>query len=231
MTSFQPAPPPALPGDMQIQIGSNGLAVVRQGDAEATAALTVQAQMLKTRIATLTKDIEAVKAEMNAPGSAPLLPSNQLRLTGLEGRRSDAEEALERVENQLAGVGTSTTFTEIGVPPELPGIPFDPNLSSAQEKIFIAVVAAIVCIGMPIAVAMARLIWKRTTTRPASGATTDDAQRLERVEHAVDTIALEMERMSEGQRYVTKLLAERAERGGEPVAVQLARSADESMRR
>jgi hypothetical protein len=191
----------------------------------------MQIQMLKARIASLTKDIEAVKAEMNALGAAPLMPSNQLRLTGLEGRRADAEEALERVENELAGVGVRPTFTEIGVPPELPGISFDPNLSSAQDKIFIAALAAIVCIGMPIAVAMARLIWKRTTTRTSAGTTPEDARRLERVEQAVDTIAVEMERMSEGQRYVAKLLAERAERGGEPVPVPLARSVDEPGRR
>jgi hypothetical protein len=34
--------------------------------------------------------------------------------------------------------------------------------------------------------------------------------RLAKIEEAVDTIALEMERMGEGQRFVTKLLAERA---------------------
>jgi len=33
--------------------------------------------------------------------------------------------------------------------------------------------------------------------------------RLERIEQAVDAIALEMERVGEGQRFVTKLLAER----------------------
>jgi hypothetical protein len=34
-------------------------------------------------------------------------------------------------------------------------------------------------------------------------------QRLERIEQAVDAIAIEMERVSEGQRFTTKLLAER----------------------
>jgi hypothetical protein len=34
--------------------------------------------------------------------------------------------------------------------------------------------------------------------------------RLERVEQAVESIAIEMERVSEGQRFVTKLLVERA---------------------
>ena len=33
--------------------------------------------------------------------------------------------------------------------------------------------------------------------------------RLERIEQAVDTIAIEMERIGEGQRFMTKLLAER----------------------
>lgn len=35
-------------------------------------------------------------------------------------------------------------------------------------------------------------------------------QRLERVEQAVESIAVEVERISEGQRYVTKLMSERA---------------------
>jgi hypothetical protein len=34
--------------------------------------------------------------------------------------------------------------------------------------------------------------------------------RIERIEQAVDSIAIEMERVSEGQRFVTKLLSERA---------------------
>ena len=37
----------------------------------------------------------------------------------------------------------------------------------------------------------------------------DFEDRLERIEQAVDTIAIEMERIGEGQRFVTKLLAER----------------------
>jgi hypothetical protein len=37
----------------------------------------------------------------------------------------------------------------------------------------------------------------------------DLEDRLERIEQAVDTIAVEMERIGEGQRFVTKLLAER----------------------
>lgn len=35
------------------------------------------------------------------------------------------------------------------------------------------------------------------------------SDRLQRIEQAVDTIAIEMERVSEGQRFTSKLLAER----------------------
>ncbi|HJQ21671.1 MAG TPA: hypothetical protein VJ867_15085 [Gemmatimonadaceae bacterium] len=34
--------------------------------------------------------------------------------------------------------------------------------------------------------------------------------RLERIEHAIDAMAIEVERISEGQRFTTKLLADRA---------------------
>jgi hypothetical protein len=44
-------------------------------------------------------------------------------------------------------------------------------------------------------------------------------QRLARVEQAVESIAIEIERVSEGQRYVTKLLNERTQPLLEEVAV------------
>lgn len=38
--------------------------------------------------------------------------------------------------------------------------------------------------------------------------TNDVSARMERMEHAIDAIALEVERISEGQRFTTKLLSE-----------------------
>ena len=46
----------------------------------------------------------------------------------------------------------------------------------------------------------------RARSTPLAGAVDD---RLNRIEQAVDAIAVEVERMSEGQRFTTKLLAER----------------------
>jgi hypothetical protein len=72
---------------------------------------------------------------------------------------------------------------------------------------------------MPIAIAVARRIWrgKRDTGRAIEDRV---SPRLDRLEQAVDAIAIEVERISEGQRFVTRVLTERpiparfAERSG-----------------
>ena len=50
---------------------------------------------------------------------------------------------------------------------------------------------------------------KMASLRAAPQRQIDLEERLDRIEQAVDTIAIEMERIGEGQRFVTKLLAER----------------------
>ena len=67
--------------------------------------------------------------------------------------------------------------------------------------------APIMAIGIPIARAYAKRI-----ANEGSGARipTDVSARLERMEQAIDSIAVEVERISEGQRFTTKLLSERS---------------------
>ncbi|MGH7626337.1 MAG: hypothetical protein ACREOJ_13605 [Gemmatimonadaceae bacterium] len=68
------------------------------------------------------------------------------------------------------------------------------------------VMCGVVCIGLPLARAFARRM-----DRHSAGATLppEVAQRLEHMEQAIDSIAVEVERISEGQRFTTKLLSER----------------------
>lgn len=65
---------------------------------------------------------------------------------------------------------------------------------------------AILAIGVPLARAFARRVEQGPPKM--SG---DVLARLERMEQAIDSIAVEVERISEGQRFTTKLLAQRAE--------------------
>ena len=64
----------------------------------------------------------------------------------------------------------------------------------------------VMVIGFPLARAFA----KRMGESPVAHAIPSDVSaRLERMEHAIDSIAIEVERISEGQRFTTKLLSER----------------------
>lgn len=65
---------------------------------------------------------------------------------------------------------------------------------------------AATAIGMPLARAYARRM-EREPVRPIMP--TELTERLERMEQAIDSIAIEVERISEGQRFTTKLLSER----------------------
>lgn len=70
------------------------------------------------------------------------------------------------------------------------------------------VCAAVTAIGVPLARAFARRMDRDGSIQP--GASHDVTSRLERMEQAIDSIAIEVERISEGQRFTTKLLSERA---------------------
>ncbi len=65
----------------------------------------------------------------------------------------------------------------------------------------------IVAIGYPLARAFAQRLERKPM---GSGVSPEVSARLERMEQAIDSIAIEIERVSEGQRFTTKLLTDRA---------------------
>ena len=87
-----------------------------------------------------------------------------------------------------------------------------PSRPTAREKTmfagFVIVVLAAVVIFYPLIRAFARRL-----EGGGRGAEVDlaSAERLARIEQAVEAMAIEIERISEGQRFTTKLLAARAE--------------------
>jgi hypothetical protein len=62
-------------------------------------------------------------------------------------------------------------------------------------------------IGVPLARAYARRLERGVPTPTPQP---EISARLERMEQAIDSIAIEVERISEGQRFTTRLLSERA---------------------
>ena len=64
----------------------------------------------------------------------------------------------------------------------------------------------VLAIGFPLVRAFVRR-WEKDDVRPRGEP--ESTARLERIEHAIDAMAVEVERISEGQRFVAKLMAER----------------------
>ncbi len=101
-------------------------------------------------------------------------------------------------------------------PPLPPGVPVvgtpqfgGPMIPAGAENISIAffVMLAAVIIGLPIMRAIARRIERGTPV--AAPIPVEVRNQLEQISQSVDAIALEVERISEGQRFTTKMLAER----------------------
>jgi hypothetical protein len=80
-------------------------------------------------------------------------------------------------------------------------------ISGVMVPIVLFVMGGLTVIFTPLVRAYARRMEKEGSGTRLSP---DVAARLERMEHAIDSIAIEVERISEGQRFTTKLLAERA---------------------
>lgn len=82
--------------------------------------------------------------------------------------------------------------------------------------LFFFVTVIVLAIGVPLARAFARRMDRQRLEPPVAPAL---LQRLERMENAIDTVAVEIERIAENQRFTTRLLTER----GAPVELPPAR--------
>ena len=74
--------------------------------------------------------------------------------------------------------------------------------------------AIILAIGIPLVRGIVRR-WDRRGDVPV--VPSDTAARLERIEQAIDAMSIEVERIAEGQRFVTRLMTDRAERVALPL--------------
>lgn len=172
-----------------------------------------------------TRDIAALRQRGNEL-------SNQL--TSAAGRRRDVREALQRadgvdqkgLEQRLTVLDNRIARLEGDIDEngkQLASLPatmatsrgdqFGGFSSSRMERnmenVFLPLsIVFTIFVLTPIAVSIARMIWKRGSVPKQTVASPESAQRLERMEQAMDAIAIEVERISEGQRFVTRLLSE-----------------------
>lgn len=130
-------------------------------------------------------------------------PGLEARLKVLDDRIVELEAEIARTGELIAQSPGELLSSSTSQAPGPGGIQFRSVDSTAIGIIFTMFVLA------PLAFTIARLIWKRASSPPRPRLDAETQERMRRLESAVDTVAIEVERISEGQRFVTKLLAER----------------------
>jgi hypothetical protein len=205
-----PPPPPAppAPGQQDVRTPTPEVIVTTQsgndlvarvlGPAEIEGLREQRSELSNQLISAAGRRDELAKELTNATGASR---------EGIEARIRVLDERIVQIEGEIASTGRLLATSLAQNPTE--DLPFNmrPDFTAISIVFTIFVLA-------PIALAITRMIWKRASgARPANPQLErDNHERLQRLESAVDAIAIEMERVSEGQRFVTKLLADAPDR-------------------
>jgi hypothetical protein len=202
--SAQPAQPAPVAPSVTIQ-GSGGTDVISLAPPLRLTSSDVAA--LKARRSEISNQLESVDSRRSK-----LL--TQLRSNGDEVARKGLEDRLallDRRQLQLEGDLAETGRQLSSIPAGQVATSGDRNVFGTFNSgaiTFLSGIFTVFVLG-PLAIGVAKSMWRRASRPgPSAAVVSETAQRLERLEHSVDAIALEIERVSEGQRFVTKLLSE-----------------------
>jgi hypothetical protein len=131
--------------------------------------------------------------------------------------REEAQQIREQVRQQIRieqghgfgqGVGEGQGGDKVIMVPSTPPFPHNDIPPNVVELVSMLAIALVICIvGLPIARAIGRWIDRRGLPGPSINA--ELGAQMNRIEQAVDTMAVEVERISEAQRFQAKLLSDR----------------------
>ncbi|MEP7000955.1 MAG: hypothetical protein ABI969_10795 [bacterium] len=167
------------------------------------AALRVRASELSNQLRSATgRRADVQRSLKNATGADR--SGLEQRLGVLDARIARLESDIDQNGSQLASLsaGRAQTTQPYGGPNNFP------RDRALNNMVPIAIVFTLFVLA-PIAVSIARMFWKRGSLPRQAPGSVDNTQRLERMEQAIDSIAIEVERVSEGQRFVTRLMSDR----------------------
>lgn len=125
---------------------------------------------------------------------------------GLEARLAQLDGRITQIEGQRL-VSDQQIALAAGQPGAIIDRPDPPN--DLSDEVFGVFAALLFIVAVPMTLATARRIWRRQTVIQAIPPELGD--RLVSIERAVDAVALEVERIGEGQRFVTQLMSQRRE--------------------
>jgi hypothetical protein len=120
-------------------------------------------------------------------------------------RLNDVDARIKAVDQMLAG-----NATQIAQAAAIPGavVPPPPYVpTGVPDEVFVLSGIFMIVVLLPLSIALAKRIWRRSATVITSFPR-ELTDRLQRLEQTVEATSLEVERIGEGQRFLTRLLTE-----------------------
>ena len=165
------------------------------------------AQQAQRELQQAQREVQQAQREAQQAQRQAQLEAQQAQREAQQTARQAQLEAQQAVREAQDAIRQAVREGRPGVAfPPLP--PSGPQIPEGAVIISIAffIMCAVIAIGLPITRAIARRSDRRAAASPGGDAET--RARLERIEQAVDAIAVEVERISEGQRFTTKIMSE-----------------------
>jgi chaperonin cofactor prefoldin len=180
-------------------------------DASAVPKTAQEVQAIRIKLNDLRNELQDA-ASRRRTISEQLRSADNRAAKGLEDRMNVLDSRIVQIEKDITTNGALLRNAPAAA--LVAGTSQDPDPNIIIDKISDKIIPIVFMISLfvfaPIALAISRFFWRRSTT--TSRAALPDAEtqrRLEQLQQSVDTIALEVERISEGQRFVTKVMSER----------------------
>ena len=209
-----PIPPTVLPGTKFVLTGPAG-------------AQTLQVPKTADEVRALQEQRSQISDQLENVSSRRSEIARELAGTGTESARSGLQARLDILDQRILQLETdlATTGRELSmVSPEVLASTGQWNHRGDSSDFGEGMAAGgfSMLFFMSFVLLFLRRRWKRRAVPARAGALdTDSSQRLQRLEQGMDAIAIEIERVSEGQRFVTKLLSE-SQRAAGPASVEAA---------
>ncbi|HVD60802.1 MAG TPA: hypothetical protein VNC11_08020 [Gemmatimonadaceae bacterium] len=184
---------PAAPGQVVVTLpGAGGASAIYRGFRAQREELANQQENLQDTRGELMRELEQLP--QNAPGRAGI----EARIAGIDARIAAMDKQIADADAQVAKAAA------------VPGAIVEPPRivrSGPPEEIYIiGTVFTFVCL-IPIVIAWTRRLWKRGSVVVTS-IPKEISERLARLEQSADATALEVERIGEGQRFLTRIFTE-----------------------
>lgn len=194
---------PAAPVRVVMKPGASAPEAVYKAFNEQRSELNNQLEQLERR----RSDINRELTEQGSPSQA-IKAGTEARIAGLDKRIADVEKELAAADQAVAKAAA--------VPGAIVERPPEPR-QGPPEEVFILSGMFIVIVFLPLSLAYARRIWKRSAAAVTSFPQ-ELVDRLNRLDQSMDSVAIEVERIGEGQRFVTRVLTSSGRALGESAA-------------